>query len=201
MTWSQPQASLHPSLMTNAKYLAGYAPYYLSALQLSLSSLCDMTDQPTFAEGGGNSQPFHDAELFNAAHLAFTDAKSLQADWPAAARTNNFAFWVMGGMNYAVPAHSDFAAGPMPQKSARILLGQDTGSYPGGWGQYFRGLEAIRNAAYVELAAMVVMADPNAPPVLHQMCQRGLACAGKVRQIAASAGPSIEALLLQRAGL
>ena len=203
--YSQPQASLHPSMMTNAKANTTYCGSYIAATLLSLSRLCDMLDQPSYVHGS-LVEPFQDAEVFAKAHAAFLEGKALQSEWVAKARTNNYVFFVFVGINYATPAFTTFG-GQMPQKSARILLqhqtdGQGAVYFDAGWLQVSVGHGAIGNAAYPQLTADLVLADPTAPAVLKDVALRLLAWAARIRTIPGhTQEPSIEAVLLQRAGL
>lgn len=199
-TYTQPQVSIHPAFLNNAKFNSMYCVYYISATLLSLSLVCNMTDQPTYTSGGVPAEPFQDAEVFAKAHAAFTEGKQLQADWDATVRTNSYVWFAMRGISYAVPAFSTFA-GVMPAKSGKILLGFDDGSSPAGWLQDRRGYEAVSNAGYCQHTGVLVMNDPTAPAILQQVANRLFQWSAKVRTTPGFIDPSIEAVLRQRAGV
>jgi hypothetical protein len=200
MSYTQPQLSMHSSLMTNTKYFASWMGYFISPTLLQLSLLCNVTDQPTYTHDGTGTEPFMDAEVFNLAYDAFIEGKQIQSEWTAAARTGNYVAYTLAGINYALPAFSDVPESVMPTKSAKILLGVTEAGIHVGWRQNSYVLSASRNAAAVQHGCTLILSDVTAPVVLRDLAQRALTFASKVRNITGYS-TSIEDIVVARAGL
>lgn len=197
--YTQPQVSLHPFLLNNAKYFATFMGSYVSSTLLQLSLVCNMTDQSSFTTDFG-TENFLDAEAFAKAYEAFDAGKGVQADWSVAAKTNGYVAFTLQGISYAYPAFTNVPASTMSTRSGKILLGIHESSWPAGWLQYGKVLDASRSAALVQHGANLILGDFLAPVALKTVAQRALDFAAKVREVPGY-GQSLEGLVVGRAGL